>query len=193
MQYCQVNPNDQIPGPPNPLPRNWQNISNFYLLDPEILASYGFYPCVISDKPTFDETTQKLVENLAFDGTQVTQSWIVEALSPEDVENFATTRLTEIGNRIGSYLDQAVSAKQYDTIVSATSWNLSNITIYKDEAAEATAYRDQVWQDFGDLVAGVQAGNTPLPTVDGWFAILPVLWPAPLPPDNGNLPSNGTI
>ena len=190
MQYCYIQ-NDTI-GRPQALPRNWQNISNFHLLYPEILASYGFYPCFISDKPAFDETTQKLVENLAIDGTRVTKFWTVEALSPEDVASFATTRLTEIGNMIGSYLDQAVSAKQYDTIISAASWNLSNITIYKEEAAEATAYRDQVWQEFGNLVAGVQAGNTPLPTVDGWFASLPVLWPVP-PPDNGNLPSNGTL
>ena len=192
MQYCQVNPNDQIPGPPNPLPRNWQNISNFYLLDPEILASYGFYPCVISDKPDFDETTQKLVENLAFDGTQVTQSWTVESLSPEDVANFATTRLTDIANQITPFLNAAVARRGYESHVSARTIKDSSNPAWVQDGTEAWAYYDMVWNSFETLKADIQAGTAPLPTVDGWFASLPVLWPVP-PPDNGNLPSNGTL
>lgn len=191
MLYCYIK-NNAI-GSPTSLPRNWDNISNFYLLAPEILATYGWYPCYTSEKPAYDDRTQKLTEALTLGDAEVFQTWHVTDLNPEEQIAFATARINEIGDRISGFLDQQVAVKKYDTILSATSWNLSNITLYKDEGAQAAAYRDMVWTQFDNLVAGVQAGTTPLPTVDDWFASLPPLWPQPAPPDNGNLPSNGTI
>ena len=191
MQYCYVQNN--IPGPPQELPRNWGNISNFYLLPASEVAKYGFYPFNPATPPAFTESTQKRVETLTFTGTAVNQTWQVVNLTQQEQIDFATARLQAIGQAITPFLDASVGRKQYDTIVSATSWNLSNITIYKTEGQQATAYRDQVWQDFGNLVAGVQAGITPLPTVESWFASLPPLWPPPPPPpDPGNGTSNGT-
>lgn len=191
MQYCYVQNN--IPGPPQDLPVNWGNISNFYLLPASEVAKYGFYPFNPATPPTFNESTQKRVETLTFTGTEVNQTWQVVNLTQQERIDFATARLQAIGQAITPFLDASVGRKQYDTIVSATSWNLSNITIYKAEGQQATAYRDQVWQDFGNLVAGVQAGTTPLPTVESWLASLPPLWPAPPPPpDPGNGTSNGT-
>lgn len=189
MQYCFIQNN--ITGPPQDLPQNWGNVSNFYLLPASEVAKYGFYPFSPATPPTFNESTQKRVETLTFTGTAVNQTWQVVNLTQQEQIAFATARLQAIGQAITPFLDASVGRKQYDTIVSATSWNLSNITIYKAEGEEATAYRDQVWQDFGNLVAGVQAGTTPLPTVEGWFASLPPLWPPP-PPDPGNGTSNGT-
>ena len=191
MQYCYVQNN--IPGPPQDLPVNWGNVSNFYLLPASEVAKYGFYPFNPTTPPTFTESAQKLVESRIFTGSAVNQTWQVVNLTQQERIDFATARLQAIGQAITPFLDASVGRKQYDTIVSATSWNLSNITIYKTEGQQATAYRDQVWQDFGNLVAGVQAGTTPLPTVEGWFASLPPLWPPPPPPpDPGNGTSNGT-
>lgn len=190
MQYCQII--DNVPQPPQYLPATWANVSNFYALDAEELPNYGFYPCHMSDKPEFDPSTQKLVEALTLGDAEVFQTWHIVALTPEEQVAFVTDRLTEIGNRIDPYLDQQVQAKQYNSIVSATSWALSNITVYKGEAEQAAAYRDSVWQEFGNLVAGVQAGTTALPTADAWFASLAPLWPQPVPPTpNGT--SNGTL
>lgn len=191
MQYCYVQNN--IPGPPQELPQNWGNVSNFNLLPPAALAARGWYPFNPATPPTFTESTQKLVESRIFTGSAVNQTWQVVNLTQQERIDFATARLQAIGQAITPFLDASVNRKQYDTIVSATSWNLSNITIYKAEGIEATAYRDQVWQQFNNLVAGVQAGTTPLPTVEGWFASLPPLWPPPPPPpDPGNGTSNGT-
>jgi hypothetical protein len=174
MQYCQVTNN--TPGPPGNLPQNWQNVSNFNLLPVSELAKYGFYPFNPATPPAYTEATQKLVETLQFTGSAVNQTWQVVALTQQEQIAFATARLQAIGQAISPFLDASVGRKQYDSIISATSWNLSNITIYKQESEEATAYRDQVWLDFGNLVSGVQAGNTPLPTVQGWLASLPPLW-----------------
>ena len=189
MRYCYVQNN--IPGPPQELPQNWGNVSNFNLLPPAALAAKSWYPFNPATPPTFNESTQKRVETLTFTGTAVNQTWQVVNLTTQEQIDFATARLQAIGQAITPFLDASVGRKQYDTIVSATSWNLSNITIYKAEGIEATAYRDQVWQDFGNLVAGVQAGTTPLPTVEGWLASLPPLWPAPPSPGNGT--NNGPV
>lgn len=184
MQYCYVQNN--IPGAPQELPQNWGNVSNFYLLPPAALAAKGWYPFNPATAPAYNQTTQKLVETRTFTGSAVNQSWQVVNLTQQEQIAFATARLTEIGNQITPFLDGQVSAKQYDNIVSATSWNLSNITIYKQEGQQATAYRDDIWQRFGNLVAGVQAGTTPVPTSAAWFASLPPLW------QTSNGTSNGT-
>lgn len=186
MIYCQVSQNGQI-GSPQALPTTFENVSNFHTLDADILPSYGFYPFISSGQPSYDAATQRVEQQLQLSGQSVIQAWTIVDLTPEEQQAQVVSRLTEIGNRIQPYLDSQVSVKQYDSIVSATSWNLSNITTYKAEAEQATAYRDQVWQEFGNLVASVQAGNATAPTADEWFASLTPLWPAPLPPSNGTL------
>lgn len=71
-QYCLVT-NSQ-PGPPQDLPQNWGNVSNFNLLPPQELAARGRYPFVPATPPAYTEATQKLVETLAFTGTPSTGS-----------------------------------------------------------------------------------------------------------------------
>ena len=186
MQYCQVSQSGQISAP-QALPQTFENVSNFNALDADILPSYGFYPFVASNQPSYNAATQRLEQSYQLSGQSVIQVWTIVDLTAEEQQAQVVSRLTEIGNRIQPYLDSQVSVKQYDSIVSATSWNLSNITIYRTEAEQATAYRDLVWQEFGNLVAGVQAGTTPVPTVNDWFASLQPLWPAPLPPSNGSI------
>ena len=122
MQYCYVQNN--IPGPPQDLPVNWGNVSNFNLLPPSELAARGWYPFNPATTPTFNESTQKLVESRIFTGTAVNQTWQVVNLTQQEQIDFATARLQAIGQAITPFLDASVSRKQYDTIVSATSWNL---------------------------------------------------------------------
>jgi hypothetical protein len=43
MNYILVE-NGQIVGNPTQLPKNWANVSNFYLLDNQTLKQYGWYP-----------------------------------------------------------------------------------------------------------------------------------------------------
>lgn len=43
MNYILVQ-NGEIIGVPRPLPKNWENISNFYLMDSSSLRQYGWYP-----------------------------------------------------------------------------------------------------------------------------------------------------
>ena len=175
MQYCRVSQNGQIESP-RALPSTFENVSNFDALDIEIFPSYGFYPFIPSAQPIYDELTQRVEQQLQLTGTSVIQSWTIINLSPEEQQAQVVARLTEIGQRIQSYLDSQVAVKQYDSIISAASWNLSNIEIYKGEAEQAIAYRDQIWQAFNDLVTGVQSGTIHAPTADEWFMSLMPLW-----------------
>jgi hypothetical protein len=186
MQYCQVS-NGQISGP-QWLPQSFTTVSNFNALDDASLATYGYYPYTSSPIPSYNPATQRLSQSFAFDGTFVSDTWSVIDLTAEEQQAYIIQRLTEIGNGIGSFLDQAVSVKQYDSILSATSWTLSNITTYKSEGDAAIAYRDSIWSLFYNMVQAVQAGTQAVPTVGEFFASLPPLWPV----NNGNGTSNGT-
>ena len=188
MQYCQVGPNGQISGP-QWLPQSFTTVSNFNALDDASLATYGYYPYTPSPIPSYNPATQRIEQSFAFDGTSVSDTWTVVDLTAEEQQAYVIQRLTEIGNGIGSFLDQQVASKQYDSILSATSWTLSNITTYKSEGEAATAYRDNVWSQFYDMAQAVQAGTQQAPTVGEFFASIPPLWPV----DNGNSTANGTI
>jgi hypothetical protein len=187
MQYCQVSPNGQISGP-QWLPQSFTTVSNFNALDDASLATYGYYPYTPSPIPSYNPATQRLSQSFAVNGFTVTDIYIVIDLTAEEQQAYVIQRLTEIGNGIGSFLDQAVSVKQYDSILSATSWTLSNITTYKSEGDAAIAYRDSIWSLFYGMVQAVQTGTQALPTVGEFFASLPPLWPI----NNGNGTSNGT-
>lgn len=176
MQFCQVSENGHI-GSPRALPTTHQNISNFDALGAEVFPSYGFYPFTPSAPPSYNAATQRIEQQLQLSENAVTQSWTIVSLSPEEQQAQVISRLTEIGQKIQPYLDSQVAVKQYDSIISAASWNNSNIELYKNEAEQAIAYRDLVWQEFNDLVANVRAGAIEAPTADEWFASLTPLWP----------------
>ena len=114
------------------------------------------------------------------------QSWSASTMTAAEALAYATATMMDIANTIGSFLDQAVAVKQYDSIISATTWLTSNLTTYKAEGGQATAYRDTVWQAFYTTVAAVQAGTQQVPTKAAFFAQFPPLWPPP--PSNGNGP-----
>jgi hypothetical protein len=186
MQYCQVSPNGI--SSPQWLPQSFTTVSNFNALDDASLATYGYYPYLPSPIPAYNPATQRLDQHYSVNGFTVTDIYIVVDLTAEEQQAYVIQRLTEIGNGIGSFLDQAVSVKQYDSILSATSWTLSNITTYKSEGDAAIAYRDSIWSLFYNMVQAVQAGTQAVPTVGEFFASLPPLWPV----NNGNGTSNGT-
>lgn len=172
--YCRIS--DGLIHQPAFLPTSYANISNFHMVSEEIAAMHGFYPCVIADYPKFQESKQRAVETLEFVNGSVIQSWQVLDLTPEESIAFATSRLTEIGNRIGPFIDQQVAVRKYDDMKSAATWSLSNVSAWRNEGQEALSYRDVVWQQFQTLVIEVEQGIKEVPTVEDWFAALPMLW-----------------
>lgn len=63
MNYILVQ-NGQIVGVPRPLPKNWANISNFYLLDNQTLKQHGWYP--------YNFVEAQVGYNQVYDGSDIT-------------------------------------------------------------------------------------------------------------------------
>jgi len=182
--YCQIIAN--VIQEPQNLPIVFGNVSNFHLLTNPELANYGWYPFMMTAPPIINPAVQKLTELRTFGGVVVLQSWSASTMTAAEALAYATATMTDIANAIGPFLDQAVAVKQYDSIISATTWLSSNLTTYKAEGGQATAYRDTVWQAFYTTVAAIQAGTQQVPTKAAFFAQFPPLWPPP--PSNGNGP-----
>ena len=172
--YCQII-NGAIQEPRN-LPASFANVSNFNCLPNSELATCGWYPFMQTAPPIINPAVQKLTERRTFSGLVVLQSWSATTMTAAEAIAYATATLNDIGLAVGPFLDQAVSVKQYDSIVSATTWLTSNLTTYKAEGAQAAAYRDSVWQAFYTTVAAVQAGTQQVPTKSAFFAGIPPLW-----------------
>ena len=71
MDYIQVE-NGQVKGYPQSLPKNWADVSNFYLLEDERLRQYGWYPVrfVPAEKTDNDMVTG---QNFVVEGNEVVQ------------------------------------------------------------------------------------------------------------------------
>jgi hypothetical protein len=92
MKYIKVQENEVV-GFPQDLPINFENISNFYLLPPDILRSYGWYP--------FEQEYLNLSENeklvrwdIDIQSEKVVKKCIKRELTSEEV-NHRNTSITE--------------------------------------------------------------------------------------------------
>lgn len=105
---------------------------------------------------------------------------------------FATARMEAIGQSITPYINSQVANKRYESHVSARIVKDSANPEWAQDGREATAFYDACWSIFTSLQTGVQAGTTPLPTVEQFISSLPRLWTPPAPPPNSNGTNNGS-
>lgn len=63
-KYCLVENNSVIEGPKD-LPKNTKTVSNFHLLNDEILKTYGWLPCetISEEKPVFVSSSFEVLED----------------------------------------------------------------------------------------------------------------------------------
>lgn len=85
MDYIQVE-NGQVKGYPQPLPQNWADVSNFYLLEDERLRQYGWYP-VRFVPATKTENDIVIGQRFVLDGNEVIQYEEVRPKNPNEIEN----------------------------------------------------------------------------------------------------------
>ena len=84
MDYIQVE-NGVAKGYPRPLPQNWADVSNFYLLEDEHLRQYGWYPLrfVPATKTENDVVTG---QNFVVDGNEVVQYEQIRSKTQEELD-----------------------------------------------------------------------------------------------------------
>ncbi len=102
MKYILVE-NGKIVGNPMELPRNWANISNFYLFDNEKLKQYGWYP--------FRFVESEINSNQFYDGSdfvieedEVVEYQKVRNKTPEEIEEELNGQWTAIRYRRNEFL-----------------------------------------------------------------------------------------
>jgi hypothetical protein len=104
MKYILVE-NGKIVGNPMELPRNWANISNFYLFDNEKLKQYGWYP--------FRFVESEINSNQFYDGSdfvieedEVVEYQKVRNKTPEEIEEELNGQWTAIRYRRNEFLTE---------------------------------------------------------------------------------------
>jgi len=79
---------------------------------------------------------------------------------------------------VQQHLDNFARTRNYDGILSAATYATSQVLKFKAEGQYAVEARDATWAKCYEILAAVEAGTRPMPTMDELLAELPVLvWP----------------
>lgn len=75
-------------------------------------------------------------------------------------------------------LDDFAKTRNYTNVMSAATYATSTVPKFKAEGQYAVEARDATWAKCYEILAAVEAGSRPMPTLDELLAELPVLtWP----------------
>lgn len=75
-------------------------------------------------------------------------------------------------------LDDFAKTRNYTNIMSAATYATSTVPKFKDEGQYAVEVRDATWAKCYEVLAEVEAGSRPMPTLDELLSELPKLvWP----------------
>lgn len=79
---------------------------------------------------------------------------------------------------VQQHLDNFARTRNYDGILSAATYATSQVPKFKAEGQYAVEARDATWAKCYEILAAVDAGARPMPTMDELLTELPVLtWP----------------
>ena len=79
---------------------------------------------------------------------------------------------------VQKHLDDFARTRNYDSILSAATYATSTVPKFAAEGKYAVEARDATWAKCYEVLAVVEAGSHPMPTLDELLAELPVLtWP----------------
>lgn len=85
VDYIQVE-NGEVKGYPRPLPQNWADVSNFYLLDDERLRSYGWFPVRFVPNPNKTNNSITTGQMFVIEGIEVVQYEQVREKTQQELE-----------------------------------------------------------------------------------------------------------
>lgn len=86
--------------------------------------------------------------------------------------------ITQYTGAVQQHLDDFARTRNYDGILSAATYATSQVPKFKAEGQYAVEARDATWAKCYEILAAVEAGSRPMPTLDELLTELPVLtWP----------------
>jgi len=160
-QFLQDNPDTSFP----------KDISD------DLLAAWSVYPVRSADDPTFDELTQKLV-NPEFPEF-INDEWVytkqVVDLTNEEIIAAKQRTLQRYTQAVQNHLDTTAQDMGYDGILSLCSYATSTHAKFSVEGQAGVQWRDACWDYTSQVLADVENGVRPMPTIDELIAELPVM------------------
>lgn len=124
------------------------------------------------DPPDFDSLTDRLGAVELSEGVLI---WAVHKLTPEELAQAFELRKQKVVGSVQLYLDENARARGYDNIFTCISYVTSGSPTFNAEALAAAAWRDEVWLYCHEVLADVEVGGRPEPTVEEILAELPVI------------------
>jgi len=142
----------------------------------EVMAFYSAF-VFTGIQPEFDELTEKLVEQgtEAIDGKMYTV-WGKVPLSPEETTEAEMALQQRVTDGAQNRLDTFAKTRNYEGILSAASYSVSNNPRFTQDGLRAVELRDATWEALYVILDEIRAGTRPVPT--GFESIvddLPVL------------------
>lgn len=99
--------------------------------------------------------------------------------TPKSAEAIAAALISAVERSVQDRLDAFARTRNYDGILSAASYATSKTPRFAAEGQYCVDARDAHWAACYSIMADVQAGVRPMPTVDDVLAEMPALaWPA---------------
>jgi len=136
MKYIRVE-NNSVVGIPQDLPINAENISNFHLLPPDILRSYGWYP--------FEEEEMNLTENeklirwdIEIQLEKVVKKCIKRELTTEEIEQKNSAKLQKEWQDVRTKRNGLLLESDWTQLSDAPVQNKNDWEIYRKELRDIT-------------------------------------------------------
>lgn len=102
-----------------------------------------------------------------------------ESSSAPIVEVATDPTQDDYARALQSHIDAVARSHQYGSGVLLASYIASTIPAWAAEAQAFVAWRDTVWMAAYQVLAGVQSGSNPPPSMQDFIAALPVIqWPS---------------
>lgn len=138
MDYIQVE-NGVVKGYPQPLPRNWADVSNFYLLEDEQVRLYGWYPVrfVPAEKTDNDVV---IGQSFVIEGDEVVQYEQIRPKTESEIAEETNQKWQNIRSQRNSLLSESDWTQLPDSPLSSekkTEWS-----VYRQELRDVTSQSD---------------------------------------------------
>jgi hypothetical protein len=145
-----------------------------------LLAQYDVFPVLPTPQPEIDPMAQRIEEAtpVLSEGDWL-QVWSVIDLTPEEIAQRLLELQQSIVTQTQQRLDDFATTRNYDGILSATSYVASTVEKFRLEAEYCVQARDETWSTLYQILAEVESGQRPIPSsYEDIEADLPVLeWP----------------
>jgi hypothetical protein len=117
---------------------------------------------------------------------QVMVDGVVRDATPDEIAEIENRQAEAAKPAVPGYvtavqamLDEKAQERRYDNILSACTYATSTQPRFQAEGQACVAWRDAVWSKCYQLMADVDAGVLPQPTIEELIAMLPTMeWPA---------------